>query len=142
MKVEIKKIDNKIHVSVSIPARKRDEKMSSWGTKEVLAWIRENNPNYNVDEMKITKQPEKRLHNSISKSRLSGEWVFENSSAVPEPKQKTTAYKKDSVKKKTPAVQSEPKKAAPTPKKTIKKPATTRAPQTTADILKNSNKKR
>jgi hypothetical protein len=146
MKIEIKKLDNKLHVSVLVPARKRDERMASWGTKEVLAWIRENKPSYDIDSMKIIKQPEKKLHNSINKSRLSGEWVFERELLAPTPKSKTKAYKKDPPKKNSPVSQKDNKKTTTTSNKTTKKPSTRRTPQTTADILtahalQNKNKK-
>jgi len=143
MKVIIEEKDNRIHVLVALDARKRDERMASYYTKQVYVWFKENQTDYNIKNLILTKEPKKPLHNSISKSRLSGEWVFEKvvQELKPSSKLEQSAELKEVIELVTPKKKVAPKKLEKKieSKKIISKKTSSR--RTTSDILKERNEK-
>tara|TARA_R110002074_G_C12102580_1_gene625242 strand:+ start:203 stop:592 length:390 start_codon:yes stop_codon:yes gene_type:complete len=97
MQVKIEKKAHKLHVYVTVTPRRRDHKMISYKTQDVLDWIKANAKQYNLEKAKLLKAPT--VHNGMGPKYLSGEWIFELEHHAVKAAPKKAA----------------PKKAAPTP---------------------------
>ena len=117
MNIEIQKKKNCLHVYVTVKARTRDEKMCACSAGTILEWFKKNEPQYDLDGVKIIKSP--LVHNGLGSKYLSGEWIFElEPLEQPKPVLKKAAPK-PVVKKNTPPKTTS--KVTPKPQKTKKK---------------------
>jgi len=111
MQVKIEKKAHKLHVYVTVTPRRRDHKMISYKTQDVLDWLKANAKQYNLEKAKLLKAPT--VHNGMGPKYLSGEWIFE----LEQPAAKS-APKKATQKKETISLADALVEAAPTTQKT------------------------
>jgi hypothetical protein len=116
MQVKIEKKGHKLHAYVTVIPRRRDHKMISYKTQDVLDWIKENAKQYNLEKAKLLKAPT--VHNGLGPKYLSGEWIFELEQPTTKPAPQKTTQKKAAAKKETISLTDALVEAAPTTQKT------------------------
>jgi len=81
MNVKVEKKGYKLHVSVSMDPRTRDQKKKTCRTNTVLEWLAENQPGHQIVGVASASSP---VRNSHGPAHLSGEWVFDLQKPVEE----------------------------------------------------------
>jgi len=96
MNFKVEKKNNNMHVIVSVTPARKNDRMQGYRTQDVLNWLKENHPEYKVEEV----LQESRVHNSDRPEFLSGEWIFKLQTSM-QTKTKKVPKKKKSRSQKT-----------------------------------------
>jgi hypothetical protein len=111
MNVKVEKKGYKLHVSVSMSPRTRDQKKKTCRTNTVLEWLAENQPGHQIVGVASASAP---VRNSHGPAHLSGEWVFD----LPAPQKQKPVEETTTIE---PVAAKKTVSAAPKTKKTATK---------------------